>query len=316
MGVTRCASPTDSLDIRFRAMGTEVHLLWVGPDADGGLRAARVLVESLDRRWSRFRPDSELSRLNAAAGRPVVLAPATFALVATAVDAWRLTHGRFDPTVLGAVVAAGYDRSFELVAPDGAAPTGDPGGAVPGCAAIVLEPGTGLVRLPRGVGLDLGGIAKGHAADLVVAAMLDAGADGALANLGGDLRVAGVPPDPAGWLVGIDDPHDPGRDLGVLALADGAVTTSSRLRRRWRRGGRPAHHLIDPATGRPADGGVDAAVVVADRGVRAEILATAAMIAGPLEGADLLARTGATGLLVRPGGDVIRLPGLDRFLAP
>jgi thiamine biosynthesis lipoprotein len=297
-------------------MGTEVHLLWVGSGADRGLRAARALVESLDRRWSRFRPDSELSRLNAAAGRPTVLSSDTFALVATAVDAWRLTHGRFDPTVLRALTTAGYDRSFEFLAPDGAAPLSDPGGAVPGCAGIALEPGTGLVCLPRGVGLDLGGIAKGHAADLVVAAMLAAGAGGALANLGGDLRVAGLPPDPAGWLIGIEDPHDPSRDLGVLALADGAVTTSSRLRRRWRRGGRPVHHLIDPATGRPTDSGVDAAVVVADRGVRAEILAKAAVVAGPVAGAEILTRAGATGLLVLPGGDVVRLPGLDQVLAP
>lgn len=316
MSATRYAPPRGDRDIRFRAMGTEVHLLWVGSGAESGLRAARTLVESLDRRWSRFRPDSELSRLNAAAGRPTVLPADTFTLVATAVDAWRRTHGLFDPTVLSAVTAVGYDRSFEFVDPDGSAPVGDRDEAVPGCAGITLEPGTGLVRLPRGVGLDLGGIAKGHAADLVVAAMLAAGADGALANLGGDLRVAGLPPVPAGWLIGIEDPHDPSHDLGLLALADGAVTTSSRLRRKWRHGGRPVHHIIDPATGRPADSGVDAAVVVADRGVRAEILAKAAVVAGPAAGAEFLTRAGATGLLVLPAGNVVRLPGLDDVLVP
>lgn len=295
----------------FPAMGTEVQLVVLGTEDPSPLEEARGLIASLEARWSRFRADSELGRLNAAAGNPVRLPADTFALVEAAVEAWRLTGGRFDPTVLPALASAGYDRSFELVTRDSPGFAG-PSPGVPGCDGIVLQPDLGLVLLPAGVGFDLGGIAKGHAADLAVAALLAAGAAGALANLGGDVRIAGVGPD-GGWTVGTDDPHTPGGDLGVLALAEGAVATSSRTRRRWTRGGRRFHHLIDPATAAPADAGVDAAVVVAGHAQWAEVLAKAALIAGPDDGAALIGRFGATGLLILDGGEIVHLPGLEEY---
>lgn len=296
----------------FSAMGTEVQLVSVGAEDPALLEEASSLIASLEAQWSRFRADSELSRLNAAAGQPVSVDADTFALVEAAVEAWRLTGGRFDPTVLGALAAAGYDRSFELVERDSPGVAGRSPG-VPGCAGIALQPHTGLVLLPPGVGLDLGGIAKGHTADRAVATLLAAGAAGALANLGGDVRVAGVGPGGAAWTVAIDDPNAPGRDLGVLTLADGAVATSSRTRHCWKRGGRRFHHLIDPATGSPADRGVDAAVVVAGHALWAEVLAKAALIAGPDEGAALIGRFGATGVLILDSGEIVGLPGLEEY---
>ena len=301
-------------ELTFAAMGTEVQLLTVGADDRAGLEAVRGLIASLEARWSRFRPESELSRLNAAAGSLVSLPGDTFALVEAAVEAWRLTGGHFDPTVLPALAAAGYDRSFEFVARDGPISLDGLPPAVPGCAGIALQPDMGLVLLPPGVGLDLGGIAKGHTADRAVAALLAAGAAGALANLGGDVRVAGAAPDGEAWTVGIDDPHRPGHDLGILTLAAGAVATSSRTRRRWTRGGRTLHHLIDPTTGAPADRGVAAVVIVAGQAVWAEVLAKAALIAGPDEGAALIGRFGATGLLILDSGQTIQLPGLEGYL--
>jgi thiamine biosynthesis lipoprotein len=315
MTADRTMAPARTVrELTFPAMGTEVQLLTVGAENPGGLEEARRLITSLEGRWTRFRPDSELSSLNAAAGRPVSLPHDTFALVEAAVEAWRLTGGRFDPTALSALVAAGYDRSFELVAREAPADPAVTAPAVPGCAGIVLQPDTGLVLLPAGVALDLGGIAKGHSADRAVATLLASGAAGALANLGGDVRVAGVAPDGEAWTVEIDDPHRPGAALGVLKLAEGAVATSSRIRRRWTRGGRTFHHLIDPATGLPADRGVDAAVVVAGAAVWAEVLAKAALIAGPDEGAALIGRFGATGLLILDRGEVSNLPGLEEYL--
>ena len=306
-------STTKVEELTFSAMGTEVQLVAVGVEDPGPLEEVRELITSWEARWSRFQADSELSRLNASAGRPVSVAGGTFALVEAAVQAWRLTGGRFDPTVLPALAAAGYDRSFERVEPDcPAVPVASPG--VPGCAGIVLQRDTGLVFLPAGVSLDLGGIAKGHAADRAVVALLARGAVGALANLGGDVRMAGAAPDGENWTVGIDDPHDPGRDLGVLTLVAGAVATSSRTRRRWVRSGRVLHHLIDPATGAPAEAGVDAAVIVAGHALWAEVLAKAALIAGPDEGAALVGRSGATGLLILDSGETIRLPGLEEYL--
>lgn len=298
----------------FRAMGTDVELLVVGASNLSVLDGVAEFIASLDARWSRFQPSSELSRLNAADGRPVHLLPDTFALVETAVDAWRRTGGRFDPTVLPALRASGYDRSFELVVSSTADGTAGGPVAVPGCGGIALQRDTGLVALPPGVALDLGGIAKGYTADRAAALLLEAGVTGAVANLGGDLRAVGVAPDGGAWTVGIEDPHEPGRDLAVLTLGDGAVATSSRTRRRWVRGGRTLHHLIDPATGAPADSRVDAAVVVAGEAMWAEVLAKAALIAGPDEGPALLEDFGVTGVLILDSGEFLPCPGIERFL--
>jgi thiamine biosynthesis lipoprotein len=135
--------------------------------------------------------------------------------------------------------------------------------------------------LPPGVRFDPGGIGKGLAADMVAEWLVGAGALGALVNLGGDLRAAGDPPDAGGWAISLPDPVRPGRELARFALPHGAVATSSRLRRRWCTAAGPAHHLLDPATGRPATGGTVAVSVVADRAWRAEALATALFLMGP-----------------------------------
>src|SRR4051812_16428421 len=161
---------------RFQAMGTDVEVLALGADRDAmaelGALAADAL-EAREARWSRFRPSSELCRLNDAGGAPVVVSTDTFALIARAVDAWRTTAGRYDPTVLAALEAAGYDRDFDAVARSGAAAVDD-GADVPGCAGVELDDLVSAVRLPADVTLDLGGIGKGFAADEVSAELLGA----------------------------------------------------------------------------------------------------------------------------------------------
>jgi thiamine biosynthesis lipoprotein len=306
--------------LAFRAMGTDVHLLTVDGDPSGAdLVAALRQVQDFEQRWSRFLPDSELSRLNAAGGELTQVETDTFALVSAAVDAWHLTAGRFDPTVLKALVSSGYDRTFELVG-HGSEPSVDADRSpdspvdVPGCAGITLVPGAHLVGLPEGVGLDLGGIAKGHTADRVALSLVESGAAGAMADVGGDVRVIGRPPVGDSWLVAVDDPHRPGTDLATLACSEGAVATSSRLRRRWNRDGRSWHHLIDPASGEPAAGDVDTAVVLAAEAAWAEVLAKSALIAGAAVGAELVGRFGATGLLYLADGSIRRLDGVEAFL--
>jgi thiamine biosynthesis lipoprotein len=186
---------------------------------------------------------------------------------------------------------------------------------VPGCAGVELDHVVRAVRLPRGVALDLGGIGKGTAADEVSAELLDAGVPGVtgvLVNLGGDLRARGEAPQPHGWVVAVDDPLETGR-TGLLALAEGAVATSTKLRRTWTRGERSLHHLIDPRTGAPAESGVASVTVVAGEAWRAEVLAKAAFVAGPADGRALLEGAGVTGLLVTDDGDVLELEGLAAF---
>jgi thiamine biosynthesis lipoprotein len=206
-------------------------------------------------------------------------------LVERAVWAWRRSGGWFDPTVLDAVRRVGYDRSFDeladrsidVVAPPSTPPSADAStecSPAPGCSGIEVDDRLDLVRLPVGVGVDPGGIGKGLAADLVATGAVERGADAAMVSIGGDLRVAGEPP-PEGWEIELDH-HltDPAR-VNVL---DGAVATSSTLRRRWRTADGPAHHVIDPRTGRPSTGPVVACSVLAAEAWWAEALATSLLV--------------------------------------
>jgi thiamine biosynthesis lipoprotein len=262
----------------FRVMGTDAHLVVVGGD-DAILRRGETHVRELEQRWSRFLETSEISMLNRHAGHPVVVSADTFDLVHKAVAAWELSNGCFDPTVGAALIAHGYDRDFSMLA--ATVPATPRTAPAPGAAAIELMPEINVIAVPLGVTLDPGGIGKGLAADLTASLLTDAGACGALVNLGGDLRAVGRAPTMDGWVITVPDPLEPGRELLRLAISDGAVATSSRLRRRWMTESGQAHHLIDPRTGRPAHTDVVAVTVVAAEGWWAEALTKALFLTGP-----------------------------------
>lgn len=290
------------------AMGTHVHVIVCGAPALADDGVARIA--DLERRWSRFRPDSEVSRLNDAAGRPTAVSPETFLLVSRAVEAWRLTGGLYDPTVLDALERAGYDRSFDDPASSVHRASVPPAPPVPtpGAGGVELVPELRAVRLPDGVRFDPGGIGKGLAADMVAAELRHAGAAGACVNIGGDLRVAGEPPTRRGWVVAVDDPLRAGHVV-PLTLADEAVVTSTRRLRRWVRAGSAMHHLIDPRTGSPSRSTVHTVSVVAAAGWWAEVLAKSALIAGPTAGGELLGRAGVDALVATDDGVVRELGG-------
>ena len=286
-------------------MGGDVDVIVVdGPDHL--LDVAESMVDRLERQWSRFLPSSEITRLNDAGGRAVVVSYETFDLVERAVAASWATRGSYDPTVLPALVAAGYDRSFDDL---GRAPTRTPSRAAPGCSGIRLDAATRSVSLPPGVALDPGGIGKGLAADLVVAELLRGGAAGACVNAGGDLRAAGCAPTADGWVVGVEHPDDPSVEVARLRLSNGGVATTSRLVRRWSTDGEDAHHVIDPTNGLPAVGQVVAATVVAGEAWWADVLAKMLFLLGPAACGSLLRRLGATGLAVLEDRRVVKLPG-------
>lgn len=298
---------------RFRAMNTDVHIVVLAErDHAALLDRAEQAVHDHEARWSRFLPDSEISRLNAAGGRPVIVSADTYALVAKAIDAWHLTGGAFDPTVGACLIAAGYDRSFEKLAPGENAhrPPAEPGPAATP-RGIELHHATSAVVAPPGVTIDLGGIAKGQSAETIVADLLAAGAVGCCVNIGGDLRVAGLAPEPRGWTVTLDCPGS--SEVRAIALADGAVCTSTTTKRAWIAGGRPEHHLRDPGTGAPLATGLASVSVVAARGDQAEVLTKAALAAGRDGAPRVLTAAGATGVLVTSGGAVVELDGFDRF---
>ncbi len=290
-------------------MGAEAHLRVLGPDAEAHLAAADARLAELESQWSRFLPDSDLSRVNRAGGEPVAVARDTADLIELAVAAWVLTEGRFDPSVLPALVAAGYDRTFTLLAARGPVPVG-PGDPAPGCAGVTVVRDTGIVQVPDGVQLDLGGIGKGRGADLVATELLALGATGACVNLGGDVRVAGIGPEAGAWTIGVDHPFEPS-SIVTLALREGAVATSTTAYRRW---GDDAHHLIDPVTGLPARTDLAAVTVLAAEAVWAEVVAKAALLAGLDAAPGLIAGLGLTGLLVDTEGIAWTLPGLEEFV--
>jgi thiamine biosynthesis lipoprotein len=298
-------------------MGTDAHVVVVGgPRAL--LQRARRRFELLEARWSRFLPDSDVALLNAAGGAAVTVAPETFEAIRLAIEGWRATAGRFDPTVQRALVAAGYDRTFAAILPDTPAPAHGPApgdaGPAPGAGGIALDAARSQVTLPPGVGIDLGGIGKGHGGDLVVADLLAAGASGACVNLGGDVRVAGQAPGPHGWVVAIEHPARAGEEVARVALADGAVATTTSTARRWRQGGAERHHLIDPATGTQVGPGLAQVSVVAGAGWSAEVLAKAAFVAGPDECLAVLTSAGVAGLALDDAGNLSATPGVEELL--
>ena len=270
--------PASAHDVRFHAMGTDVHLV---VDGDASLLAIGAeRIRQLERRWSRFLPTSEISMLNDSGGRMVMVSPDTFDLVAKAVAAWRLTDGLFDPTIGAALIAHGYDRDFADVA-GALSPTPAFVPLPPGAGGVMLLPAINGVTLPPGVTIDPGGIGKGLAADLTAQMLTDAGAAGVVVNVGGDLRAIGSPPHADGWVITVPDPVEPDRELLRLAFPGGAMATSSRLQRRWRTERGVAHHLIDPQTGVPARTDVVATTVVAGEAWWAEVLSKALFLAGP-----------------------------------
>jgi len=306
-------------------MGTRARLwTWGGPtDLE---RRLRTRLAELECRWSRFAPDSEVSRANEAAGHPLEVSAETVDLVGKAVLASQLTRGWFDPLLLPALEAAGYDRPFaELVEMTEAAPPLVASVSAPTGSIVVHEwtsparflradPSTGTITVPSGAAFDPGGIGKGLAADLLLAQALVAGAASVLVDLGGDLVCGGAAPE-GGWAVAVDDPFDPdGAPLTELSLPWGAVATSSKARRRWRRHGIVAHHLLDPRSGTPSTSDVVAATVVAGDCWAAEVHAKTAVVAGVEAGLEILVDNGVEGLLVDTAGGRHLTPAMAAFL--
>ncbi len=277
----------------FRAMGTEVELVLDADDGAPALAEAEHEFRRLETLLSRFLPDSELSRLNRKGTLRV--GPELSELVRLSLAARDETGGRFDPTVHDALVAAGYDRTFELVA------GGTPGTqARPQCGGRVTIDDSGIVTLEPGYRLDLGGVAKGWAADGALALLSQSGP--ALVNAGGDVACAGRP-----WPVGVTTPAG----NVTLELDGGALATSGRDRRRWIQDGVERHHLIDPSTGLPAETDLLTVTASASTAAEAEILAKSLFLSGTAEQAAAEAdERGTPTVLVTCNGRTLLAGGL------
>jgi FAD:protein FMN transferase len=292
--------------VAFRAMGCAMG---VALEAAPSAHAHRVLAavprwfRAWERRLTRFDAASELSRLNAAAGRPLRASATLREAISAALAAARETDGLVTPTLLGALEAAGYDRTFELVGDGGAAPS-------PARAAkeewrrIAVDERAGTVAVPAGVRVELGGTAKGWAADRAARRLGELGP--ALVDAGGDVAVSGPRADGAPWPVAVADPTREGATLLVLLVERGGVVTSGRDYRRWRRGGAWQHHVIDPRTGRPAETDVLSVTILGPSARVAEAAAKAVLVLGSRAGlAWVEARRELAAVIVRDDGGVV-----------
>lgn len=279
--------PTPALaSADWTALGTRVRLVVT---AASSLDQARdLLVEELaaiDDACSRFRPDAEIVALDRAQGEPTRVSPLLAEAVGVALRAAQATDGDVDPTMGEALAAAGYDRDFALVAPDGPAVTVVRRPA-PGWTRVLLEqrPDGHVLTVPAGVQLDLGATAKALAADRAAARITSALGCGVLVSLGGDVAVAGPAPQ-GGWAVRVQDvtghPDDaPDGPSAVVTLTSGGLATSSTAARRWLRGGRLLHHILDPRDGLPVASPWRTVTVAAGTCVDANTASTAAVVRG------------------------------------
>ena len=292
----------------FRALGTGCVVLVTDPSRlPAAVDEVKAELEDIDLACSRFRDDSDLERVNAAAGAETAVSPLLVDAVLVALRAAELTDGDVDPTVGEAMQVLGYDRDFAAVPKDGEAIATVV--RVPGWHLVEVSREHNTVRVPAGVSLDLGATAKALAADRAATRAAAVAGCGVLVSLGGDVAVAGPPPT-RGWEVRVTDSHaaGPEADGQTVLVRSGGLATSSATVRRWQRGGEDLHHVIDPKTGRPADVVWRAVSVAAGSCVDANIASTAAMIRGERAPA-WLDSLGLPARLVLPEGSVVRVGG-------
>jgi thiamine biosynthesis lipoprotein len=280
----------------FRAMGTTVSLLLPSAFLKVGAEATRQLFAQWEQILSRFLPESELSHLNQQAGTPVKVSDLLFHVTRAALTAAQETEGLFDPTLLTQLMQVGYDRTFDevpTIAP--AAKPSHPGG---GWREVRLNHWKRSITLPKGVGLEFGGIAKGMAVDAALTQLHLLGVQAALVNAGGDLATMGLPDGYESWPLAIA-----GKDISwSIPFQHGALATSGIAKRHWQQGNLTRHHLIDPRTGEPSQSGLWSVTVAAGSCERAEVAAKVAFLRGPERGKDFLQDHGLSGLLVHTDG--------------
>ena len=287
----------------LEAIGTTAIVVVHEPAVREAERLLAAELDAIDRTCSRFRPDSELMRANDAAGRLTPTSRLFTEAVRIALRAAEQTEGAVDPTVAPALVALGYDRDFTAMDADAA----DDVRGIPaaGWHRVALDAQRRLLRLGPECRLDLGATAKALAADRAARRIAVATGSPTLVDLGGDVATAGPAP-AGGWVVHVTDDHRAGTDAEgqSVTVSGGGLATSSTTVRRWRRAGRPVHHIVDPATGEPAAPVWRTVSVAAASCVDANTASTAAIVRGA-SAPQWLEALGLPARLVDPSGGVV-----------
>lgn len=299
--------------LEFHAMGCEMLAIVERETAPSVLSHVPEWFEEWEQVLSRFRYDSELTQLNQIHERPVRVSNALWAVLQAAHKAEERSDGLVTPTLLDALIEAGYDRPFNVLPhqvtfiPDSVVT------ASPPWSKLRLDDATQTVTLPPGMSLDLGGIAKGWCAHQAVNRLQAEGP--ALVNAGGDIAISGPRADGREWQVGIADPFQAGKEIETLYLNACGLATSGKDRRRWRRNGVFQHHIIDPFTNQPAETDLLTVTVVAPTVMEAEASAKAAFILGSRAGMEWIeAHPDLAALFVLDNGRLLYSRMLEEFL--
>lgn len=306
-------------EILFRAMGSEIFCEVESGHGRARERLERVpaMFEAWEKTLSRFRGESELSRLNEQASETVRVSDTLWRVLELAERAERWTEGLVTPTILSSLEEAGYDRSFEAMQVAGTDRQGTAGVMLRELTrpAWSLNPSMHTVTRTRGTRLDLGGVAKGWAAEQAASYLGELGA--VMVDAGGDMVMTG-PPGEGAWHIGIENPVGPEMEpeLPVLRVEQGAVATSGRDFRKWTREGKKAHHLIDPRTNLPAVTDVLTATVIAPTIFHAEAAAKVIVLIGSAEGMKWAEAHGDLAVLaILESGKVVGNKQMERFTA-
>lgn len=269
--------------------------------------------EDWEQTLSRFRLDSELSRLNRTFDQPMEVSATLWEVFQTAQWADQITNGLVTPTVLDAVLEAGYDRSFEALP---RYQFSSSVASLPGIhplSMVIADEATRTISLPQGVHLDFGGVAKGWAADRAVGKLMELGPS--LMNAGGDVAISGPRSGGEPWEVGVSNPFETGTDIEILRVKRGGVASSGKDRRHWNQNGSFRHHIIDPDTGLPAETDVLRVTVVAPSVMRAEAAAKAALILGSERGMTWIETDPSlAGLFILDHGEVLYSRRMQSYL--
>ena len=296
--------------LEFHAMGCHLVVVLDSAQPAASLKVVPMLFENWEQIFSRFRANSELNLLNRRAGQWVRVGTALWEVMHLALVAADWTDGIFSPTILNALEAAGYDRTFAEIAASDQPITLQPDGQ---WRSIQRQSLNRLIWLPPDVRLDLGGIVKGWAADRAAKKLSARGP--ALIDAGGDIAISGPRADGSPWPIGVLNHFQPDQPFETLKIACGGVATSGRDYRRWLRDGYWQHHLIDPRTGLPAQTDVLSATVIAPTAFEAEIAAKVVVISGSEQGlAWLTEQPDYAAIIVREDGRAVYSAEMSRYL--
>jgi len=299
--------------LEFRAMGCEMLAAIDADSRPALLSKVPEWFEEWEQALSRFRFDSELMRLNRTREQPVSVSETLWDVLQTACRAEKLTDGLVTPSLLDAILEAGYDRPFDVLPHQTAhRPTPNLTASLP-MTAITIDNRNRTVTLPAGMSLDFGGVAKGWAAHQAMKRLQAEGP--ALMNAGGDIAISGSRADGSPWPIGITNPFAPAEEIEILLLKAGGVATSGKDRCRWMRNGVLQHHIIDPLTNQPAATDLLTVTVIAPDVMEAEALAKATFILGSRAGHEWIeARTHLAALFSLDNGQVLYSHKMEEFL--